>query len=95
VFLEQTEIEEFRVPLSSLTLITADDFDPNGALPLRFAPQGYTVASNYEVETIGDYITESGSNYVDESGSNNYTLEANQVYVAENGTDFYFADVSA
>lgn len=44
VFITQDEIEAFRVPLNSLSIITASDFDPNGALPLRFAPQGYTLA---------------------------------------------------
>ena len=44
VFLEQSEIDAFRVPLNSLPLLTTNSFDPNGALPLRFAPQGYTVA---------------------------------------------------
>lgn len=44
VFLEQADIEAFRMSLRSLALITAADFDPNGALPLRFAPQGYTLA---------------------------------------------------
>lgn len=44
VFLEQSDIQSFRVPLSSLATITAADFDPNGGLPLRFAPQGYVLA---------------------------------------------------
>ena len=44
VFLTEAEIQSFRQPLSSLALITAADFDPNGALPLRFAPKGYTLA---------------------------------------------------
>ncbi len=45
VFLTKSEIAAFRVPLSSLARVSANDFDPNGALPLRFAPQGYTLAS--------------------------------------------------
>lgn len=44
VFLTEAEILSFRQPLSSLTLITVADFDPNGALPLRFAPKGYVLA---------------------------------------------------
>lgn len=44
VFLEESDIIGFRQSLSSLSRITAADFDPNGALPLRFAPVGYTVA---------------------------------------------------
>lgn len=44
VFLEQSEIDVFRVPFKSLPLITEDSFDPNGALPLRFAPKGYALA---------------------------------------------------
>lgn len=41
VYATQSEIDALRVPLTSLTQITTSDFDPNGALPLRFAPQGY------------------------------------------------------
>lgn len=44
VFLEVADIAAFRIPLSSLTIVTASDFDQNGGLPLRFAPQGYTLA---------------------------------------------------
>ncbi len=44
VFLSETDILAFRAPLSSLSLITTGDFDANGALPLRFAPQGYALA---------------------------------------------------
>lgn len=44
VYLSESDIQVFRQPLSSLVQITASDFDPNGALPLRFSPQGYTLA---------------------------------------------------
>lgn len=44
LFLAAADIAAFRVPLSSLVQVTAASFDPNGALPLRFAPQGYALA---------------------------------------------------
>jgi hypothetical protein len=36
------ELEVIRQ--SPPAIITASDFDPNGALPLRFMPEGYTLA---------------------------------------------------
>jgi hypothetical protein len=42
VYITAEEMAAFRVPLSSP--ITAADFSPIAALPLRFAPQGYTLA---------------------------------------------------
>lgn len=44
VYLTEAEILAARQPLSSLVQVTPANFDPNGALPLRFAPQGYTLA---------------------------------------------------
>lgn len=41
-FLEPADLAALRQPAPAL--ITAADFNPLGALPLRFAPQGYTVA---------------------------------------------------
>ncbi len=43
IFLTQAEIDAYRVPLNTLSLITASDFDSNGGLPLRFAPVGYVL----------------------------------------------------
>jgi len=39
IYLSASELDEIRVPIPSL--ITQSYFDPLGALPLRFAPQGY------------------------------------------------------
>lgn len=44
IFLEAADILAFRQRLSELTRVKSSDFDPNGALPLRFAPQGYSLA---------------------------------------------------
>lgn len=44
IFLTQAEIDAFRSSIRNLSRITTNSFDPNGALPLRFAPQGYVVA---------------------------------------------------
>lgn len=44
VFLSQQEILAFRAPMTSLARVSVSDFDPNGALPLRFAPTGYVLA---------------------------------------------------
>lgn len=44
IFLSQDEINSFRTSIRDLSRITVDSFDPNGGLPLRFAPQGYTVS---------------------------------------------------
>lgn len=41
LFLEAADIKAFRKPIRSLTRITSSSFDPNGGLPLRFAPKGY------------------------------------------------------
>lgn len=41
VYISPDELEVVRS--FDPTYITAADFDPNGALPLRFAPQGYTL----------------------------------------------------
>lgn len=43
VYLSESDIQSLRQPLSTLSNITVSNFDPNGALPLRFAPQGYTL----------------------------------------------------
>ena len=42
VYYSPEELEEIRTPLPFP--ITAADFDPTGGLPLRFKPQGYTLA---------------------------------------------------
>lgn len=42
LFLTEDEILSFRGSIRDLSRITVDSFDPNGGLPLRFAPQGYT-----------------------------------------------------
>ncbi len=70
VFLSKSDILSFRQRLSDLTIITAADFDPNGGLPLRFAPQGYGLG----VPT-GPYITQTSENYVIEDNSASYTIE--------------------
>ena len=41
IYVTAAELETFRAPVG--LPITASDFSPLGALPLRFAPQGYTV----------------------------------------------------
>lgn len=43
VYASAAELVEIRTP--DTPPITAGEFDPLGALPLRFAPQGYTLAS--------------------------------------------------
>ena len=42
IYSPQADIDLARV--KPKTCWTASDFDPNGALPLRFKPQGYTLA---------------------------------------------------
>lgn len=44
VYISPTDLTAARVP-STDPYITAADFDPIAALPLRFAPQGYVLAS--------------------------------------------------
>ncbi len=44
LFLTQAEIDAMRSSIRDLSRITVDSFDPNGGLPLRFAPQGYVAA---------------------------------------------------
>lgn len=43
VYISQSEIDAIPAPFSG-SQITAADFDPNGALPLRFQTQGYELA---------------------------------------------------
>lgn len=43
IYISEAELEALRTPSSS-PIITASDFDPLGALPLRFAPAGYVLA---------------------------------------------------
>lgn len=42
IYITQAELDVLRIPKTGI--ITASDFDPNGALPLRFKPQGYKLA---------------------------------------------------
>lgn len=44
IFLTAADVAAFRVDERSLVRINTSDFDPNGQLPLRFAPSGYTLA---------------------------------------------------
>lgn len=71
VFLSNADILGFRQRLADLTLITANDFDPNGGLPLRFAPQGYI-----SFIPAGPYVAENNAPYVTEDGSATYTIES-------------------
>ena len=43
IYITQAELDALRVPAPAI--ITADFFNPIAALPLRFAPQGYTLAA--------------------------------------------------
>lgn len=44
IALSAEEVASLRTSMNSLVLVTAADFDPRGALPLRFKPQGYILA---------------------------------------------------
>lgn len=44
IYISAAELAILRTPPAS-PIITAASFDPLGALPLRFSPQGYTLAS--------------------------------------------------
>lgn len=67
VYISAAELEALRTPTPGI--VTADDFDPNGALPLRFKPTGY-------MEGFQQYITETGGfNYTLEDGSGFYIVE--------------------
>lgn len=44
LFLEAADIKAFRQPIRDLIRVVPTSFDPNGGLPLRFAPQGYVSA---------------------------------------------------
>ncbi len=72
VFLSEADILAFREPMRSLARINADTFDPNGMLPLRFAPMGYEHSI-----PVGPYVTEvTEEHYVVEDGSASYTIES-------------------
>ncbi len=95
VFLSEADILAFRSPIRSLAQVFKSTFDPNGGLPLRFAPTGY-------IETlIGQYVNERGSSaYVIEDGTDvyvpenivGYVTEFGALYVTEDATNTYIPE---
>ncbi len=67
VYISAADLEIVRTKTPGI--VTAADFDPNGALPMRFKPSGYT-------EGYQQYITETAANnYVTEDGDGVYLSE--------------------
>lgn len=62
VYLSPADLIAIRTPSSSPIIRTAD-FNPIAALPLRFAPQGYSEVV-YIVDDSGNFVVDDNGNYI-------------------------------